>query len=115
MNGQLELSDGLHVGPLETIERDFRRFDAANPHIYDELCRLARLWIERRGVAHLGVKTLYEVARWNIALSTSGDPFKLNNNYTALYARKMMAHEPDLDGLFALRKLPDRCRCAGCT
>jgi hypothetical protein len=109
-----ELQSGAHIGPVESIERDFRAFDDRNPQVYAELCRLARLWVERRSLRHLGVATLYEVTRWNLALRTEGDSFKLNNNHRALYARKIMAHEPDLDGLFHTRKLIDTCRCSRC-
>ena len=108
------LAAGAHIGPVETIERDFRAFDDGNPQVYAELCRLARLWRDRRELRHLGIATLYEVTRWNLALTTDGDAFKLNNNHRALYARKIMAHEADLAGLFAIRKLPDRCRCSQC-
>lgn len=37
-------------------------------------------------------------------MSTSDPDFKLNNSYRAYYARLIMAQEPDLAGLFALRK-----------
>jgi hypothetical protein len=45
------------------------------------------------------------VLRWNSHLNpdhTGG--YKLNNNYRALYARKIMEQEPDLDGLFEIRE-----------
>jgi hypothetical protein len=38
-----------------------------------------------------------------MAISTTGD-FKLNNNYRAHYARLIMHQEPDLDGIFELRR-----------
>jgi len=94
-----------HVGPTNTIEADFAAFHAANPHVYAELVRLARVWVRERGVNHLGIATLYEVARWNITLSTAGEAFKLNNNHRALYARLIMDQEPDLAGLFKTRRL----------
>lgn len=112
----LALANGKHIGPERgmSIAEAFREFDDANPQVYDELVRLARLWKERRGTAHLGIKTIYEVCRWNLALSTAGDPFKLNNNYTALYARKIMKHEEDLAEMFFTRKLNVKCRCSRC-
>ena len=33
--------------------------------------------------------------------------FKLNNNYTGYYARKLMELNPDLEGLFELRRMKD--------
>lgn len=65
MPDQLEISE--HQGPQRTIAVDFRIFDQVNPQVYRELRRLARVWIGRRGVTHLGIATLYEVTRWNLS------------------------------------------------
>lgn len=81
----------------------FEEFHADNPRVYATLVDLAREWIARTGRHKLGIKTLYERARWEIALATSDADFKLNNNFTAFYARLIMAQESDLDGLFDLR------------
>ncbi len=52
------------------------------------------------------MKMLYEVTRWEFWLATeSDDEFKLNNNFTAYYARLIMEQEPDLAGMFELRKV----------
>jgi hypothetical protein len=59
--------------------------------------------VSRTGRHKLGIKTLYERARWEIALATTDADFKLNNNFTAWYSRLIMAQEPDLAGLFDLR------------
>jgi len=64
---------------------------------------LAREWVARFGSHKLGIATLYERARWEIALATTDADFKLNNNFRAYYARLIMAHESDLEGLFDLR------------
>lgn len=95
-----------HVGPPDglTIEEAFRAFHAANPHVYDELVKLARQ-ARRRGVGRIGIGMLFEVLRWRVALRTGGDEFKLNNNYRSYYARLMMLREPDLAGVFETRQL----------
>jgi len=84
-------------------ETKFDLFHADNPRVYEVLVRLAREWVSRTGRHKLGIKTLYERARWEIALSTTDADFKLNNNFTAFYARLIMAQERDLAGLFDLR------------
>lgn len=95
-----------HVGPRRgSIEADFKAFHEANPHVYEHLRRLAFVWKARRPGQRLGIGMLFEVARWDISLGTDGDPFKLNNNYRALYARMLMEREPDLRGLFQTRRL----------
>ena len=67
------------------------------------LVRLAREWVARFGRHKLGIATLYERARWEIALTTSDPDYRLNNNFRAFYARLIMLREPDLAGLFDLR------------
>lgn len=84
-------------------ENAFERFHTANPRVYEVLVRLAREWVGRTGRHKLGIATLYERTRWEIALATSDPDFKLNNNFRAYYARLIMLREPDLDGLFDLR------------
>lgn len=88
-----------------TIQRDFEAFHAANPHVYAELVRLARLYHARLGT-YPGIGMLWEVARWNIALDTRTDAvWKLNNNYRSRYARLMMDNELDLHDAFETRRL----------
>jgi hypothetical protein len=55
------------------------------------------------GRTRVGLKELYEVARWNLRLATRGDDYCLNNDYTASYARLIQEQEPDLAGLFETR------------
>lgn len=95
--------------PRMTIRERFDAFDEANPHVKRRLTDMAmELW--RRGTKHYGMKALYEVLRYEYTLRTSGDSFKLNNNYTALYARKIMLENPELDGFFSTRKRRSRSR-----
>jgi hypothetical protein len=90
----------------DTIESKFWEFHLNNPRVYDQLVSLARQWIAA-GNNKLGIKTLFERLRWewHIAGLMDADGYKLNNNYTAHYARLIMAREPDLDGLFETRRL----------
>lgn len=87
------------------LEDSFERFDRENPHVYRELVRLAKRWRLRRGAgATCSIKMLYEVARWELGLRSTGEPLHLNNNYHAFYARKMMRCEPGLAGIFKTRR-----------
>jgi hypothetical protein len=84
----------------------FAAFHADNPHVYDELVMLARR-ARRAGNDKLGIKQLFEVLRWRRMLATrdgSTPEFKLNNVYTAPYARLIMQREPDLAGCFETRR-----------
>jgi hypothetical protein len=86
-----------------TMSDRFEQFHTENPRVYATLVRLAREWVTQTGRHKIGIKSLYEVARWQIALATNDPDYKLNNDFTAYYARLMMHGEPDLDGLFDLR------------
>lgn len=88
------------------IEQDFLAFHSEHPEVYAQLVRLARQWTAA-GKAKLGIKTLFEKLRWEWHINGLEDSngYKLNNNYTALYARLIMKTEDDLDGLFEVRSL----------
>lgn len=85
----------------ESISGRFRKFHAANPHVYANLHQLA-LSARRAGQQRGGMKAFFEILRYT-TLVTTGESFKLNNNFTALYARLMMQQEPELRGFFEVR------------
>ena len=80
---------------------EFDEFIRANPHIYKKFGMLAvKLG---QGIDRWGVKSLWEVLRWDLAMETNApiDGPALNNNYTSRMARKLMADEPeDFTGFF---------------
>lgn len=102
---QLELFQSLVKVEYQgqTIGERFEEFHQANPHVYREIVRRS-LRLRRRGVKRFGMKAIFEVMRYDYALQTQGDEYKLNNNYTAHYARLVMAEVPELEGLFELRE-----------
>lgn len=86
----------------ETIEQRFQRFHRRNPHVYDLLRKMALALYKNN--QRMGMKGLFEVLRWNYMFTTSDPDFKLNNNYTSLYARLLMEQEPALRGFFETRR-----------
>lgn len=83
------------------IAENFEKFDAQNPHIYDELVKLAREMRSKRNDCVIGISLLYDVLRWNSMIKTdSDDEFKMSDNYKPFYARKIMDNESDLEGMF---------------
>ena len=94
----------LFYGQREiSIREAFEQFHKENPQVLEALRRRA-LHAKRRDYRP-GIKCLFEVMRWHHGTSTHGDEFKLNNNYTAHYARLLMRTTPELDGFFDLREL----------
>lgn len=85
------------------IEVGFNKFHTKNPWVYDRL-RTMSLQLKQSGCNSYGIAALFEVLRYEYAMKTqSDDGFKLNNNYAALYARKLVQNEPELKEFFRMR------------
>lgn len=102
MSAQLDFAfqDG---GEQSKLELAFWEFHKSHPEVYRRLVKLARDWF-KRGRGRIGIATVFETARYTLAMETDSDGLKLNNNHRAFYARLIMEREPDLDGMFGLRK-----------
>ncbi|WP_073947977.1 hypothetical protein [Streptomyces kebangsaanensis] len=74
----------------KTITEQFHAFDASHPWVYRALEQLV---IQRltAGAKQVGMKALFEALRWRHPHGVKG----LNNNYTALYARRLLAAHPE--------------------
>jgi len=92
------------VGRMKELdhEEEFYKFHLENPGVLDQLVELA-LQLKKTGRKHYAIQALYEVLRYHRAISTSDSQYKLNNNHTAYYARKIMADVPQLAGFFTIR------------
>ncbi|MGW4345298.1 hypothetical protein ACWEL8_09500 [Streptomyces sp. NPDC004690] len=80
-----------------TISEQFRAFDANNPHVYRALERLAARRLAA-GATRVAVKDLFEELRHQHGVTG------LNNNYTALYARRLVDDHPHWARAFELRR-----------
>lgn len=114
MNTLQQLSFEVLESPVEpeyereaTIQERFEAFHRANPHVYAALKNLA-LQMLRKGVRQYGMSGLFEILRWQFALQTKGEPFKLNNDFRSRYTRLLMQQEPELQGFFETRTLRER-------
>lgn len=87
-----------------TLAERAERFHERNPGVYRYAVRLCR-YLRARGIAHYGIGAIWEVMRFKY-LETHGDVYKLNNNYRAWYARRIMEFEADLAGFFTVRECP---------
>lgn len=98
MDGQLSLFEGID----EATETAFRAYHQSNPHIYEWFKRFAFEKI-RRGSRRVGSKAIFERLRWESPAIATGE-FKINNNFTAPYARLFMKEYPEHRGVFATRR-----------
>lgn len=89
--------------PEMSIAERFAMFHGANPHVADALEALAAQWLAHH--RRVGMKALVERLRWESGIQTSADPFKINNSYTALYARLLILRHPEWRGAIQTRTL----------
>ena len=88
-----------------TIAERFEAFHAANPHVAALLAEMA-LTLRRAGRSRYGIKALVEALRFQYAVQTRADDgFKINNDFTAHYARLLMREHPALEGFFETREI----------
>ena len=75
--------------------------------MYELLVKFARIAREH-GRDRIGIRLLWERMRWEMFVTvraTEDDDYRLNNDWLSRYARLIMADEPDLDGIFEIRRL----------
>lgn len=90
--------------PDATIQERFEAFHELNPHVLDALETLVRQFLES-GRERLAIGALFERLRWEHDVRTTGDPFRLNNNYRSRYVRLMVERHPGWEPVFATRCL----------
>jgi len=88
-------------------EAKFNNFHEKNPHVYEMLKRFTFEVIET-GREHYGMTSIFNRIRWYTTVETTGDPFKINNNFYPYYARLFMRDHPEHDGFFRIRALGRR-------
>jgi hypothetical protein len=78
-------------------------FHQTNPHVYENIVRITKTLQNRYKFRRGAIAMIFERMRWLYAIRTHGDNYKLNNDYRAWYARKVMAEHVDLEGFFEIR------------
>ena len=91
---------------MSKLKRDFLTFHYRNPKLWYWIDHFA-LQRARAGWSHYGISSVIERARWETAIPTEGDIYKINNNHRAHYARMWMIEHPEYDGFFRTRHIAD--------
>lgn len=74
----------------------FKAFDMANPDVYYAIMKEIEKALDK-GLTKFSIKTIIGNVRWAKTLETvSNDGFKINDAYTALYARVIIYNYPFL-------------------
>lgn len=89
---------------MKSLQDKFLRYHLENPQIYSYFKRYAKQ-AKEAGFEKYSAKAIFERIRWYITVERKkSDGFKVNNNYTAFYARMLMNKEPEFEGFFELRE-----------
>jgi hypothetical protein len=110
-----EVSDGqmlLEIEPMvrptyvsgATIQERYEAFRDLNPWVLEALETMTERYLSS-GRRRLGIGMLVEVLRWHHDTATTGDAFKLNNDYRSRFVREMIARHPEWSEVFSLRDL----------
>lgn len=83
--------------------KSFDKYNEQNPVIWDLFVRFA-YQAKHKGFSRYSAKGIFELIRWHTA-ANSNDRFKINNNYHADYARRLMNLYPEFKGFFETRNL----------
>ncbi len=105
MNAEISTAIQSHLPFAATIQERFEDFNARHPEVYlylEQQC----LTLHSAGWRHFGIRCIWERMRWHFRVEQDiRDDFKLNDHYTSRYARKLIAHHPELKDLFELREI----------
>lgn len=85
-------------------EARFHAYHTANPHVY-ELVKKYTKDVIKTGRKTFSMTSIFERIRWYTNIETTGDEFKINQNYIPHYSRMFMREHPEHDGFFNTRKL----------
>jgi len=88
----------------ESIRVSFNRFHRENPQVYDMFKQYAQVLLDT-GATKLSSKLIINRIRWEIYIETTGSPYKINDAYTAWYARKFCRHFPQYKSYFEFRRI----------
>lgn len=85
------------------LRRKTYRFIKKNPDVYDLFKHFAKQQVKLK--QRFSVKTLTERVRWETGYLNVEDDYKLNNNYTAYIARKLMRDIPKVAAFIETRQV----------
>jgi hypothetical protein len=86
-----------------TLQGSFEKFDRENPIVWELFCNFTHELI-RAGRTRYSADAILHRIRWETAVKTKDEMFKLNNNHAVFYGEKFMNTFPIYRGFFEQRK-----------
>ena len=82
----------------------FQQYHQANPHLY-ELYKSIALQLIEQNRRVIGSAHIFQKMRYEYQFKTDGSPFKIDNNFAPMYARKFVLEHPQFGHLFKFKQL----------
>jgi len=90
----------------KTQKQQWWEWHKENPHVYEMFERFA-LEAYNTGRENFSHWLIMNRIRWETAIVTTGDDFKIRNDFIAYYARLFMVHHPQCRGFFRTKKMKE--------
>lgn len=87
-----------------TLTEQWERWDGLNPEFY-ELFKQFTFEAVAAGKTRLSAWLIVNRIRWETEIVTTGNEYKVSNNFIALYSRKFMQDYPEHEGLFVIKQM----------
>jgi hypothetical protein len=98
-------ADLYDLASEETIQERFHAFDIAHPEVYEAFKTFA-LRLLAAGRTHYSADGILHTVRFHTAVNGDRDGgFKIDNNFSSRYARKLAEEMPDFSEFFEFRKI----------
>ena len=91
----------------EIIIEQFKKYHSENPHVFNEFRRMA-FQIKSTGRKFYSSDAIIHALRYDFDIRTTGEPFKISNTLSAMYARFLVYKEPEFVDFFKFKKVFDR-------
>jgi hypothetical protein len=98
-----KVGENLFSRYTETQKKRFKEFHENNPLVFEEFKNLA-FKIKNTGRKKYSAEAILQVLRWHRDLQTTGEPFKISNNFRSMYARLLVHNYPEFKEFFTMHK-----------
>ena len=97
----------------EEMRQQCIRFHKDNPEVWDLFVRFTFEMINKGFKNYSAQHGIFARIRWEMDVGGNGvTQFKINNNYSAFYARRFMKMYPQYDGFYRTREQVSKEECA---
>lgn len=99
------MDDQIDLFQEHKSKRDkFEKYHKDNPHVYSLFKKYAFQLINS-GVRRFGSKLIIERIRYETAIETKSEDFKISNNHTCYYSRLFALQYPEYKKVFIFKEI----------